>query len=75
MTRINNDTLTQYVAEILKDLPNTHQLILSLYYIDNLDFPAISQVLSLPLPDVHALYAQAAGCLMHLKTAPWLTVD
>jgi RNA polymerase sigma factor for flagellar operon FliA len=56
---VQQDSIKLYLKKILKDLPKREQLVLSLYYIEELTFKKIGEVLNLTEARICQLHAQS----------------
>ena len=63
---LQDEELREQVAEAVSQLPERLQLVVQLYFVEELNLSGIAQVLSVSIPRVHQLKAQA---LKHLRGA------
>ena len=63
---LQDEELREQVAEAVSQLPERLQLVVQLYFVEELNLSEIAQVLSVSIPRVHQLKAQA---LKHLRGA------
>ena len=66
LTLLEDEELRERVAEAIADLPQRLQLVVQLYFVEELNLSEIAEVLTVSIPRVHQLKAQA---LKHLGKA------
>ena len=66
LSLLEDEELRERVAEAIADLPQRLQLVVQLYFVEELNLSEIAEVLSVSIPRVHQLKAQA---LKHLRKA------